>query len=139
MPENRINLLTGEPIPPKTSSVQPHPDCTPKQLAAIEKYKQEHPGIDPTPIVNLIMKMRENPALEKALMLAAQNMEKQTEPAGDQKTPPSQPTASHKGCQESEPKTAPGLSESSRGHLRKRKIKHVKLQFRAGTGTTFRG
>jgi len=26
-----------------------------------------------------------------------------------------------------------------RGRLRKRKIKHVKLQFRAGTGTTFRG
>lgn len=70
MPENRINLMTGEPIQPKTSSVQPHPNCTPAQLAAIEKYKLENPGIDPTPVVNLVMKLRENPKAEQALMQA---------------------------------------------------------------------
>ena len=34
---------------------------------------------------------------------------------------------------------AQGNSNATRGRLRKRKIKHVKLQSRAGTGTAFLG
>ena len=57
------------------SSTNPHPNCTPTQLAAIEKYKQENLGIDPTPVVNLVMKLRENPKAEQALMQAVQSQQ----------------------------------------------------------------
>lgn len=57
------------------SSTSPHPNCTPTQLAAIEKYKQENPGIDPMPVVNLVMKLRENPKAEQALMQAVQSQQ----------------------------------------------------------------
>ena len=43
------------------------------------------------------------------------------------------------GCIRAHLKPGQELPEPLRGRLRKRKIKHVKLQFRAGTGTTFRG
>ena len=59
------------------SSTSPHPNCTPQQLAAIEKYKQENPGIDPTPVVNLVMKLRENPKAEQALTQAIEASQRQ--------------------------------------------------------------
>lgn len=72
---------SGQPrAPGATSSVAPHPDCTPKQLAAIEKWKAEHPGIDPTPIVNLVMRMRENPKLEQALAQGIEELETKARP-----------------------------------------------------------
>ncbi len=68
--------MSGQPrTPSNPSSTSPHPNCTPTQLAAIEKYKQENPGIDPTPVVNLVMKLRENPKAEQALMQAVQSQQ----------------------------------------------------------------
>lgn len=56
------------------SSTSPHPNCTPTQLAAIEKYKRES-GIDPTPVVNLVMKLRENQKAEQVLTQAMQSQQ----------------------------------------------------------------
>ena len=67
----------AEAAPQQTSSMQPHPKCTPEQLAAIEKHKREM-GIDPTALVNLVMKMRENPAIEQALLKAAKKAAKES-------------------------------------------------------------
>ena len=40
----------------------------------MEKYKREN-GIDPTPVVNLVMKLRENPQAEQALTQAIQSQQ----------------------------------------------------------------
>lgn len=53
-------------------SDNPMSEMPPEQRAAIEKFKAET-GIDPTPVINLVKRMRERPEIEEALLRAAAN------------------------------------------------------------------
>jgi len=46
---------------------------SPEQWAAIEKFKAET-GVDPTPVIDLVNRMRERPPIEEALLRAAANL-----------------------------------------------------------------
>lgn len=49
------------------------PERKPEQQAAIEAYRQKT-GIDPTPIINLVERMRADPRVEEALSRALANL-----------------------------------------------------------------
>lgn len=51
----------------------PVPEMSPEQRAAIEKFKAET-GIDPTPVITLVNRMRERPEVEEALLRAVANL-----------------------------------------------------------------
>ncbi|MDP2784906.1 MAG: hypothetical protein Q8O38_10000 [Sulfurimicrobium sp.] len=75
MPPNDPPTANQPQPPSNASAVIPHPAMTETQLQAIERCKRET-GTDMTPIVNLVMRMRENPKIEQALTQAMAQVKK---------------------------------------------------------------